>query len=232
MWSREELKMRGKMAMKGNRGACIAVSLVSGIISFLFSSGSSAGNGSGEMFDYYLHPRITAMIITVAAVLTIVGIILKIAVEYALKVGAAKFYIRNQMNFQPEFGTVFDGFRSGQYGNIVFVSFMRDLYIALWSLLLIVPGIIKTFEYYMVPYILAENPGMDKKAALAISKQMMAGEKWNTFVLEFSFIGWQILNIFTFGILGIVFINPYMDATRAELYAYCKEKAYQQGFIR
>lgn len=61
---------------------------------------------------------------------------------------------------------------------------------------------------------------------------MMDGEKWDTFVLEISFIGWQILSLFTIGILGVAYVSPYLEATRAELYAYCKEKGYQQGFIQ
>ena len=76
-----------------------------------------------------------------------------------------------------------------------------NLFIALWTLLLIVPGIIKSYEYRMVPYILAENPGMNRKEAFAISKRMMTGKKWATFVLDLSFFGWIFLSIFTCGIL-------------------------------
>ena len=85
---------------------------------------------------------------------------------------------------------ILDGFRSGHYGNIVLTMFLRDLYIVLWTLLFIVPGIVKSYEYMMVPYILAENPGMDQKEVFQISREMMNGQKWNAFVLDLSFIGW------------------------------------------
>ena len=84
----------------------------------------------------------------------------------------------------------------------------------------------------MVPYILAENPGMDRREAFAISKRMMDGEKWNTFVLGLSFFGWIVIDLFTCGILGLFFVSPYVHATFAELYAYNKVKAYNEGYIR
>lgn len=84
----------------------------------------------------------------------------------------------------------------------------------------------------MVPYILAENPGMDRREAFAISKRMMDGEKWNTFVLSLSFLGWVLLSGCTCGILTIFFVNPYAQATYTELYTYNKIKAYNEGFIR
>ena len=70
------------------------------------------------------------------------------------------------------FGNLLDGFKSGHYGNIVLTIFLRDLFISLWTLLLVIPGIVKIYEYLMVPYILAENPAMDRKSAFAISKRM------------------------------------------------------------
>ena len=83
----------------------------------------------------------------------------------------------------------------------------------------------------MVPYILAENPGMNHKDAFAISKKMMDGRKMDAFILDLSFIGWHILAIFTLGILEIFYVNPYIQATKAELYAFNKAMAYQEGFI-
>ena len=96
--------------------------------------------------------------------------------------------------------------------------FLRDLFIALWTLLLIVPGIIKGYAYRMVPYILAENPDMNYKEALDLSSKMMYGNKWKSFVLDLSFIGWIILSILTFGILLLFYVNPYIGSTNAELY--------------
>lgn len=121
---------------------------------------------------------------------------------------------------------------SGHYGNVVKTMFFYDLYIALWSLLLVVPGIIKSYEYRMVPYILAENPGMDSKQVFEISKRMMNGQKMETFILDLSFIGWTLVAGITCGIAGVFYVAPYVNATNTELYAFNKVQAYNEGYIR
>lgn len=98
------------------------------------------------------------------------------------------------------------------------VMFCRDLFTFLWSLLFVIPGIVKSYEYKMVPYLLAEYPGMDRNEAFARSREMMYGQKWNTFVLDLSFIPWNILSSITFGLVGLFYVFPYQDATYAELY--------------
>ncbi len=104
------------------------------------------------------------------------------------------------------------------YLKIVKTMFFRDLYVALWALLLIVPGVYKKYQYRMVPYIIAEHPEMDYKEVLQRSKDMMKGEKWHAFVLDVSFIPWHVLGFITCGILEIFYIAPYQHLTNAELY--------------
>ena len=96
--------------------------------------------------------------------------------------------------------------------------FCKNLFTALWSLLFIIPGIIKSYEYRMVPYLLAENPDMDMHEAFERSKNMMMGNKFDTFVLDISFIGWRFLSALTANILDIFYVNPYVFLTDAELY--------------
>jgi len=81
-----------------------------------------------------------------------------------------------------------------------------------------VPGIVKAYEYRMIPYLMAEDPTMTKDRAFAESKRMMTGQKWNTFVLDLSFIGWYILSAFTLGILAVFYVAPYQCLTSAALY--------------
>lgn len=81
------------------------------------------------------------------------------------------------------------------YLNIVKTQFLRSLFTVLWTLLLIVPGIVKSYEYRMIPYILAENPSISSKRAFELSKKMTDGEKMNIFVLDLSFIGWSLLGL-------------------------------------
>ena len=80
----------------------------------------------------------------------------------------------------------------------------------------------------MIPYILAENPKIERKKAFKLSKEMMKGNKWKTFILDLSFLGWELLSIFTFGLLNIFYINPYKVATTVELYEVLKKQIISQ----
>lgn len=80
----------------------------------------------------------------------------------------------------------------------------------------------------MIPYILAENPKIERKKAFKLSKKMMKGNKWKTFILDLSFLGWELLSIFTFGLLNIFYINPYKVATTVELYEVLKKQIISQ----
>lgn len=146
----------------------------------------------------------------------IIGLLLKFFLFQPLQVGANRFFV---MNLTEEgkihsLGFAFDH----NYKNQVSVMFFRWLYTFLWSLLCWIPGIYKSYEYRMIPYLLAEYPDMPKEQAFAISKEMMNGEKWKAFLLDLSFIGWNILNVFTCGILGVFFVGPYYNSTAAALY--------------
>ena len=87
----------------------------------------------------------------------------------------------------------------------------------------IIPGIIKTYEYAIIPYILADDPEISSKDAFKKAKQMMKGNKWRLFKLEFSFIGWAVLCVLTLGI-GMFFLIPYVNAAAAEFYVELKNK--------
>lgn len=80
----------------------------------------------------------------------------------------------------------------------------------------------------MIPYILAENPKIERKKAFKLSKKMMKGNKWKTFILDLSFLGWELLSIFTLGLLNIFYINPYKVATTVELYEILKKQIISQ----
>ena len=110
--------------------------------------------------------------------------------------------------------------------------FCKGLSTFLWSLLFIIPGIIKYFEYYMVPYIIADNPNLKRNRVFEISKKMMEGQKWKTFVFILSFILWNLLSLVTFGIAGIFFVNAYDSASFARLYTTLKNEASKNGIIK
>ncbi len=104
------------------------------------------------------------------------------------------------------------------YMNSVKIMFFRDLYTILWSLLLVIPGIVKGYEYRMIPYILAEQPDIEMKQAFSMSREMMDGNKWRAFLFDLSFIGWRILSALTLGILGFFYVDPYYHQADAMLY--------------
>lgn len=120
------------------------------------------------------------------------------------------------------------GFGCGHYLNIVKIMFLRDLHNFLWYCLLYVPGIYKNYEYCMIPYILSERPDMDKKQVFALTKEMMDGSRLDKFVLEMTFFGWYLLGLMAC-LVGIFFVNPYYDATEAELYGCFREYYLQEG---
>lgn len=243
MWTRMDLKIRGKFTFKRNYWSAVVVALVM----VIFQGGAYSQNRSdaSDVYDYFQNhgsyhmsgnetmalAMFTIMAAAVVGIISILFMIVKIFVGNLLLVGGSRFFIENQTG-TPGAGVLGSAFRSGQYGNIVLTMFLRSLFIGLWSLLFVIPGIIKHYEYLMIPYILAENPGMDRQEAFAISKRMMMGQKWNVFVLDLSFIGWRILEGITFGIVGVFYVEPYYQAVMAELYAYNRNMAYQQGYIR
>ena len=133
-----------------------------------------------------------------------------------LELGCKRFFRRN-LDEPASMSNIAFAFDSS-YKNICKTMFLRDVYTVLWSLLFVIPGIIKSYEYKMIPYLLSENPDMTTEQAFAESKQLMTGNKWKAFVLDLSFILWDIANIFTCGLLGLFWVAPYKASTQAALY--------------
>lgn len=161
---------------------------------------------------------ITIIIISffVSLIITAIALAVKYFLLVPFEYGCRKFFRKN-LDEPAKLSNIVYVFDS-HYKNVVKTAFMRNLFISLWSLLFIVPGIIKAYEYRMVPYIISEDPNMNYKDALAESKKLMMGNKWKTFVLDLSFIGWDILSLLTWGMLEIFFVAPYKASTEAALY--------------
>lgn len=106
--------------------------------------------------------------------------------------------------------------------------FVKYVYQTLWSLT-IIGGFIKHYSYYLVPYIVAENPGIKANKAIRLSRKMMKGHKWQCFVFELSFLGWEILGFLTLGILNIFYTNPYKMASFAGYYESLRNEAKEMG---
>ena len=143
-------------------------------------------------------------------------------------VGKNRYFMEHR-GFDSKFERLFWSFKGGRYLNVVKTMFWRELKIFFWTLLFIIPGIIKSYEYCMVPYILAENPNISSERAFELSRLMTKGEKWKIFVLDLSFIGWRILGVLCCCV-GEIFLEPYYQATYAELYQVMREKAHGLGY--
>lgn len=140
-----------------------------------------------------------------------------------LQVGCRGFFIKN-LTEQATLGELVSGFQSNYMRNVN-AGFRKDLSIMLWSFLFVIPGIVKAYEYRMVSYLLAEDNDMTAAEVLKKSREMMKGQKWNAFVLDLSFIGWELLSIMTCGIVGFAYVDPYKAQTDAALYDELKNVA-------
>ena len=156
------------------------------------------------------------------------GFVIALLVAYPYEVGVCRFLLENSAGRVAPFSQVGFGFRAN-YGNVVLTQFLRALFTALWTLLLIIPGIIRGIGYFAVPYILAENPNLPWRRALQLSLSMTDGYKWRIFVFQLSYLGWYLLDIFTLGILGIFYVSPYYYAAQTEVYRHLRECALAEG---
>lgn len=128
-------------------------------------------------------------------------------------------YAANRLYVEGDSRLAGNMFRDGfvRWGRNVWGMFLVGLFTSLWSLLLIVPGIVKFYAYSMTPYILIDNPELSANQAIILSKKMMKGHKFDLFFLQLSFIGWIFLSIFTLGI-GLLWVIPYMMTAQAAFY--------------
>ena len=248
MWTRALLKDNAKTVLRRSYWrvflACLIVSLLCGSISLNYNFGAEnaapglpegaarfAGN-TGFPFSVLLQLLLPVIIgVGVMALLLVLAAVLcwGILVTPVLQVGHARYLTANRSG-DPGLSTLFSGFGGGRYWNTVGVMFWMNLRVFLWTLLLIVPGIVKSYQYRFIPFLLAENPDMTADRAFEISTMMTDGEKWNIFVLDLSFVGWNLLGLLLFGI-GTLFVDPYVKATEAELYAALRAKVLASGYV-
>lgn len=223
MWTRELIKSRAKDVLRINYWKAFLVSL---IIAIAGGGGASGGNASNthrvyrDVIDYELFFFIFFIIA--------IGItFLRIVIGYMLEVSGRKYFIEaaSGNDFKEFISYCFKGKR---YFDVMVTMLLRSIYTFLWTLLFIIPGIVKSYAYRMVPYILADNPSIGYNRAIELSQEMMDGNKLDTFVLDLSFIGWNLLGLLACGI-GILFVQPYVNATDAELYLILRKEAIEQG---
>ena len=199
---------------------------------FSFST-SSSDTSSLEGFDFSVAENVvfSAPVITALTTAAVVLTILSIFVFSSLRCGGIRYFLKSRKNQPVDLGEVIQNFKDKTFLHIALVTFFKNLFITLWMFLFIIPGIIKYYEYWAIDYILAVRPDIDRKEAHRLSKILMDGNKADLFVLGLSFIGWNILSAFTFGLLHIFYVNPYMQATYVEFFSDIRLQALAKGKI-
>lgn len=132
-----------------------------------------------------------------------------------LQLGYADFLLKQHDGKETNFKDLFSQF--DRFGTGFAQRFLRNLYVALWGILFIIPGIVKSYSYAMTPFILADHPDMTASQAIDLSTEMMDGHKAELFVLELTFLGWDILAALSWN-LGNIALNPYKNAAHAAFY--------------
>lgn len=184
------LKSQAKQQIKGKIGMLFVITLIISLVSGLATA--------------------------VLSVIPVVGpLAATIIVTPALALSLIRIYLNLTQGATPEVKDAFTGF--DDFWSAFKVTFLVGLYTFLWSLLFVIPGIIKSFSYSMSMYILAENKGKSAKECIRESMEMTDGHKMELFVLGLSFIGWGFLVAITFGIAAI-WVAPYMQATLTNAY--------------
>lgn len=218
MKTNQEYKNAALAALSGNWAPAVVASVVMMLIVVATASPSVLYNMS--LFD----ASVAAMLKGVSLpILWGAGTLLGIFVISPVGVGTMYTFNRLLVSGDNDLtGNLLKGSLQG-YGRNVWGMFLLSLYVTLWSLLLIVPGIIKSFSYAMTPYILKDNPELSANQAIDLSRKMMRGHKFDLFWLYLSFIGWYFLGIFTFGI-GYFWLMPYLYTAQAAFYQDLKKE--------
>ena len=198
MWERAELKSRSKLVMKRNYWNMFIVSAIVMVL-----SGGLSINTDNLTFFYGN-----------AFFVGLIGVLLGVFVVNPLTCGEARFYLLN-LDENQKLDELFYFFKH-DYANVVKIMFIKNVRIFLWALLFVIPGVIKSYEYGMIPYILAEDSSISAEDAFLRTRELTNNQKLNIFVLDLSFVGWYLLGSFL--IIGTLFVAPYYQGTHVELY--------------
>lgn len=212
-----EIRARARQSLKGHYWNAVLVAFIAAIFgALILGGGFNIDLDAEELRDGFksIPERWFPYLLSGLGFGSILGIV-SFVLGGVVQMGYAK-YLLDQYDGQE--GTVKDLFSMFDYFKAGFLqALLRSLFVFLWSLLLVIPGIIKGLSYSMTPFILAENPNMTAREAINASKELMDGHKGELFWLELTFIGWILLCALTGGI-GTFFLAPYQNAAYAAFY--------------
>ena len=248
-----DFRADAREALRGRWPIAILTGFVASLIGANIATGGGGSSNSNndssgavirdfQATEFWLQYR---TLVIAAIVILVIWVIITIVIGGAGKLGYATFNLKLVDNKDVALADLFSQFH--RLGDGFCMNFLMGLYTLLWTLLFIIPGLIKTYSYAMTPYILAENPGMTATDAITESRRIMDGNKWRLFCLGFSFIGWGLLcaaptlialfivsrmaietqNLAVLlwiipasipSFIGSLFLNPYQEAAWAAFY--------------
>ncbi len=203
-----EIRAESRRILQGNWGLGVAIILVVSLLGGIGGSSGSSLRTNGTI-------ELRAAFALGAIIFSLLSIAYTILVSNVINYGFSISYLRMGREGKLNFEDLFIGFKD--FGRVVGMVFIKNLFIFLWSLLLIIPGIIKSYAYSMSDYILMDNPGMSSVDAITKSKELMNGWKAKLFLLDLSLIGWWFLCLFTCGI-GFLWLGSYYKTNHIVFY--------------
>ena len=212
-----QIRLKARESLKGEYWYAVLTAFVASIFGALLVNGGSFSVNVEERFSELVTklPAIIKWYLMIvgsaAGALSLVNLIL----GGVIQVGYADYLLKQhdrEIHSTKDIFSKFDYFAQG-----FLQLLLRNIFTALWTLLFIIPGIVKSFAYAMTPFIMAENPDMSAKEAIKLSQEKMMGHKGELFWLGLTFFGWSLLATLTGGI-GYIFLNPYMNAAYAAFY--------------
>jgi uncharacterized membrane protein len=201
--------------LHGNWQTAIIMGLIAWFLGGLIVSVAVSGSITVDGKRYSL-PSVQGWLINLLHISVILSIV-QFVIGGVVRQGYATYLLKQYDGCVTDIKDLFSQFH--RFSDGFCLKLLEGIFVILWSLLLLIPGLIASLSYSMAPFIMAENENMTASEALTASKELMDGHKWELFCLSFSFIGWEILSGFTFGI-GALFLIPYMNAAYAAFYRY------------
>lgn len=213
------IRATAREKLAGKWGISIGVAAVACLLGGLITGGSFLPEITRKYEDasqllYNANPQVLLHVLGISIGASLIGLVIFL-IRGTLELGYAHFLLKQHDGKEIAFRDLFSQFY--RFGQGFTQHFLRSLYVFLWMLLLIVPGIIKAFSYAMTPFIMTDHPELSASEAITRSREMMDGHKLELFVLDLTFIGWAILCALTMN-LGYLFLNPYKNAAYTAFY--------------
>ncbi|MFD0960720.1 DUF975 family protein [Paenibacillus chungangensis] len=242
MWNRKQLKDRAKDVLRTSYWKAFLASILlviagggsSGVslpsFNFDFNDDFDLGTSLSDMGSN-VGGGIAAFLIGIMIVIMLGAIVISLAFRiflgFPLEIGAM-LYFKRSAEQEVNLNHLGFAFGKGRYWDTLKAMLWRALLTILWTLLFIIPGIVKSYAYSQVPFILADNPNIGYRRAVDLSNSMTRGHKFRIFVLDLSFLGWILLGLLAL-FVGVLFVWPYINATKAELYLELRQEALRQN---